>query len=209
MRVLIVDDHPIFLAGVKETLAREEDVKLVGEASNGHNALELARKRPWDVIVLAITMPEKGGVDVLQELRREQPKLPILILSAHPEDQMALRLLRAGASGYLTKEKAPDVLITAIRKIVGGGKYISESLAEKVVVELGAGKAQALHETLSNREYQVMRMIALGKTMRDIGRELFISVRTVRTYRARILAKIQIKTNTDLIRYALQNKLIE
>ena len=209
MRVLIVDDHPIFLAGVKETLAREEDVKLAGEASNGHNALELARKRPWDVIVLAITMPEKGGVDVLQELRREQPKLPILILSAHPEDQMALRLLRAGASGYLTKEKAPDVLITAIRKIVGGGKYISESLAEKVVVELGAGKAQALHETLSNREYQVMRMIALGKTMRDIGRELFISVRTVRTYRARILAKIQIKTNTDLIRYALQNKLIE
>jgi len=209
MRVLIVDDHPIFLAGVKETLAREEDVKLAGEASNGHNALELARKRPWDVIVLDITMPEKGGVDVLQELRREQPKLPILILSAHPEDQMALRLLRAGASGYLTKEKAPDVLITAIRKIVGGGKYISESLAEKVVVELGAGKAQALHETLSNREYQVMRMIALGKTMRDIGRELFISVRTVRTYRARILAKIQIKTNTDLIRYALQNKLIE
>jgi two-component system, NarL family, invasion response regulator UvrY len=209
MRVLIVDDHPIFLAGVKETLAREEDVKLVGEASNGHNALELARKRPWDVIVLDITMPEKGGVDVLQELRREQPKLPILILSAHPEDQMALRLLRAGASGYLTKEKAPDVLIAAIRKIVGGGKYISESLAEKVVVELGAGKAQALHETLSNREYQVMRMIALGKTMRDIGRELFISVRTVRTYRARILAKIQIKTNTDLIRYALQNKLIE
>jgi two-component system, NarL family, invasion response regulator UvrY len=209
MRVLIVDDHPIFLAGVKETLAREEDVKLVGEASNGHNALELARKRPWDVIVLDITMPEKGGVDVLQELRREQPKLPILILSAHPEDQMALRLLRAGASGYLTKEKAPDVLITAIRKIVGGGKYISESLAEKVVVELGAGKAQALHETLSNREYQVMRMIALGKTMRDIGRELFISVRTVRTYRTRILAKIQIKTNTDLIRYALQNKLIE
>ena len=209
MRVLIVDDHPIFRAGVKETLAREEDVKLVGEASNGHNALELARKRPWDVIVLDITMPEKGGVDVLQELRRDQPKLPILILSAHPEDQMALRLLRAGASGYLTKEKAPDVLITAIRKIVGGGKYISESLAEKVVVELGAGKAQALHETLSNREYQVMRMIALGKTMRDIGRELFISVRTVRTYRARILAKIQIKTNTDLIRYALQNKLIE
>ena len=209
MRVLIVDDHPIFLAGVKETLAREEDVELVGEAGNGHNALELARKQPWDVIVLDITMPEKGGVDVLQELRREQPKLPILILSAHPEDQMALRLLRAGASGYLTKDKAPDVLLTAIRKIVGGGKYISESLAEKVVVELGAEKAQALHETLSNREYQVMRMIASGKTMGDIGRELFISVRTVSTYRARILAKMQIKTNTDLIRYALQNKLIE
>jgi two-component system, NarL family, invasion response regulator UvrY len=207
MRVLIVDDHPIFLAGVKETLAREEDVKLVGEASNGHNALELARKRPWDVIVLDITMPEKGGVDVLQELRREQPKLPILILSTHPEDQMALRLLRLGASGYLTKDKAPDVLLTAVRKIVGGGKYISESLAEKVVVGLGAEKV--LHETLSNREYEVMRMIALGKSMRDIGKDLFISVRTVSTYRARILAKLQIKTNTDLIRYALQNKLIE
>jgi len=209
MRVLIVDDHPIFRAGVKETLAREEDVELVGEAGNGHNALELARKQRWDVIVLDITMPEKGGVDVLEELRREQPKLPILILSAHPEDQMALRLLRAGASGYLTKDKAPDVLLTAIRKIVGGGKYISESLAEKVVVELGAEKAQTLHETLSNREYQVMRMIASGKTMRDIARELFISVRTVSTYRARILAKMQIKTNTELIRYALQNKLIE
>src|SRR5262245_10121945 len=207
MRVLIVDDHPIFRTGVKETLAREGDVELVGEASNGRSALELARKQSWDVILLDITMPEKGGVDVLQELRREQPKLPILILSTHPEDQMALRLLRAGASGYLTKDKAPDVLLTAVRKIVSGGKYISESLAEKVVVGLGAEKP--LHETLSNREYQVMRMIALGKSMRDIGKDLFISVRTVSTYRARILAKLQIKTNTELIRYALQNKLIE
>ena len=145
----------------------------------------------------------------MQELRRERPKLPVLVLSAHPEDQLALRLLKAGAAGYLTKDKAPKVLLSAIRKILSGGKYISESLAEKAVLNLLSETTKPLHETLSDREYQVMRMIAAGKTMKKIGKELFLSVRTVSTYRARVLEKMNMKTNAELIRYALQNKLVD
>ena len=209
MRVLIADDHPIFRAGLKETLAKESDVDFVGEADNGHKALELARKQRWDVVVLDITMPGKGGEEVLQELRRERPKLPILVLSAHPEDQLALRLLKAGAAGYLTKDQAPKVLLAAIRKILRGGKYISESLAEKAVQQMSSGTAKALHESLSDREYQIMRMIASGKTIEEIGKELFLSVSTVRTYRARVFEKMNMKSATELVRYALENKLID
>lgn len=209
MRILIVDDHPIFRAGLKETLAKESDVEFVGEADNGHKALQLARKQRWDVVVLDITMPGKGGLEVLQELQREQPKLPVLVLSAHPEEQLALRLLKAGAAGYLTKDKAPQVLIAAVRKVLRGGRYISESLAEKAVQALASPTTKPLHEALSDREYQVMRMIASGKTIQEIGKECFLSVRTVSTYRARTLEKMDMKTNTDLIRYALQNKLVD
>jgi two-component system, NarL family, invasion response regulator UvrY len=152
-------------------------------------------------------MPGRDGLEVLQELRRERPKLPVLILSAHPEDQLALRLLKAGAAGYLTKEKAPEVLLAAIRKVVSGGKYISESLAEKVVFACESEKAP--HETLSNREYQIIRMIASGKTMQEIGKELFLSVRTVSTYRARILEKMNMNTNAEIIRYAVDHNLID
>jgi len=209
MRILIADDHPIFRAGLKEILAKEQDVDFVGEADNGHKALELARKQRWDVVVLDITMPGKGGLEVLQELRREQPKLPVLVLSAHPEDQLALRLLKAGAAGYLTKDKAPQVLLHAVRKVLRGEKYVSESLAEKAVLDLVSETRKPLHESLSNREYQVMRMIASGKTLNEIGKELFLSARTVSTYRARVLEKMNIKTNSDLIRYALENKLVD
>jgi two-component system, NarL family, invasion response regulator UvrY len=207
MRILIADDHPIFRAGLKETLAKNPDMESIGEADDGHKALELARKKRWDAVVLDIKMPGKDGLEVLQELRRERPKLPVLILSAHPEDQMALRLLKAGAAGYLTKEKAPEVLLTAIRKVVSGGKYISESLAEKAVFAFESEKAP--HETLSNREYQVMRMIASGETMREIGKKLFLSVRTVSTYRARILEKMKMNSNAEIIRYAVDHKLID
>jgi len=209
MRVLIADDHPIFRAGLKEALAKERDVDFVGEADNGHTALELARKQRWDIVLLDITMPGKGGLEVLQELRREQPKLPVLVLSAHPEDQLALRLLKAGAAGYLTKDKAPQVLLHAVRKVLRGEKYVSESLAEKAVLDLVSETRKPLHESLSNREYQVMRMIASGKTLNEIGKELFLSARTVSTYRARVLEKMNIKTNSDLIRYALENKLVD
>ena len=209
MRILIADDHPIFRAGLKEILAKDADVESIGEADNGHKALELARKQRWDVVVLDITMPGKDGLEVLQELRRERPKLPVLVLSAHPEDQLALRLLKAGAAGYLTKDKAPKVLLSAIRKVLGGEKYVSESLAEKAVRELVSGTAKPLHETLSDREYQVMRMIAAGKAMKEIAKECFLSVRTVSTYRTRVLEKMNMKTNAELIRYALQNKLVD
>jgi DNA-binding NarL/FixJ family response regulator len=209
MRILVADDHPIFRAGLKEILAKETDVNFIGEADTGHKALELTRKQRWDVVVLDITMPGKGGLEVLQELRRERPKLPVLVLSAHPEDQLALRLLKAGAAGYLTKDKAPQVLLSALRKIVHGGKYVSESLAEKVTLEVLSGTARSLHEELSDREYQIMRMIAEGKTVKEIAKELFLSVRTVSTYRARVLEKMNMKTNAELIRYALQNKLVD
>jgi two-component system invasion response regulator UvrY len=207
MRILIADDHPIFRAGLKETLAKDPGVESIGEADDGHKAVELARKKRWDVVVLDIMMPGRDGLEVLQELRRERPKLPVLILSAHPEDQLALRLLKAGAAGYLTKEKAPEVLLAAIRKVASGGKYISESLAEKVVFACESEKAP--HETLSNREYQIIRMIASGKTMQEIGKELFLSVRTVSTYRARILEKMNMNTNAEIIRYAVDHNLID
>ena len=209
MRILIADDHPIFRAGLKEALAKERDVDFVGEADNGHKALELARKQRWDIVLLDVTMPGKGGLEVLQELRRERPKLPVLVLSAHPEDQLALRLLKAGAAGYLTKDKAPEVLLHAVRKILRGEKYVSESLAEKAVLNLVSETGKPLYETLSNREYQVMRMIASGRTIKEIGKELFLSARTISTYRTRVLEKMNMKTNSDLIRYALEHKLVD
>jgi DNA-binding NarL/FixJ family response regulator len=209
MRILIADDHPIFRAGLKETLTKERDVDAVGEADDGHKALELARKQRWDVVVLDITMPGKDGLEVLQELRRERPKLPVLVLSAHPEDQLALRLLKAGAAGYLTKDKAPEVLLTAIRKLLHGGRYVSEALGEKAVLSLESETTRPLHETLSEREYQVMSMIATGKAIKEIAKKLFLSVRTVSTYRARVLEKMNMKSNAELIRYALQNKLVD
>lgn len=209
MRVLIADDHPIFRAGLKEVLTKDPEIEAVGEADDGHKALALARKERWDVVVLDLTMPGKDGLEVLQELRRERPRLPILVLSAHPEDQLALRLLRAGAAGYLTKDKAPEVLLTAIRKVLRGEKYISESLAEKTVLNVISEAPRPLHETLSDREYQVMRMIAAGKTIKEIGSKLFLSARTVSTYRARLLNKMDMKTNTELVRYALEHKLLD
>jgi len=209
MKILIVDDHPIFRSGLKEILAKEKDAESIGEADNGHKALKLALKQRWDAVVLDITMPGKDGLEVLQELRRARPKLPVLVLSAHPEDQLALRLLKVGAAGYLTKDKAPDVLLTAVRKILRGEKYISESLAAKVTLDVVSGAAPSRHETLSDREYQVMRMLAAGKTMTEIAQELFLSIRTISTYRARVLEKMNMKTNAELIRYALQNKLVD
>jgi two-component system, NarL family, invasion response regulator UvrY len=208
MKILIADDHPIFRAGLKETLARESDIDLIGEADDGQKVLALARRQRWDVVLLDITMPKKEGLEVLKELRQELPKLPILILSAHPEDQLALRLLKAGAAGYLTKDKAPEVLISAIRKVLKGGKYISEALAEKTAMDVISDTPEALHQTLSNREYEVMRMIAAGKSIQDIAAQLFISPRTVSTYRARLMSKMEMTTNAELIRYALEHKLI-
>jgi two-component system invasion response regulator UvrY len=208
MRILIADDHPIFRAGLKEVLSKVKDVELIGEADNGQTVLLLTRKQRWDLVLLDVTMPGKDGLEVLQELRRERPKLPVLVLSAHSEDQLALRLLKSGAAGYLTKDKAPDFLLIAIRKVLRGEKYISESLAEKVTLDVISGESGSMPR-LSNREYQVMRRIAAGKALKEIAQELFLSVRTVSTYRARVLEKLNLKTNTELIRYALQNKLVD
>jgi two-component system, NarL family, invasion response regulator UvrY len=209
MRVLIADDHPIFRAGLKEVLAKSAEVELIGEADNGQKALELARKQHWDVVLLDITMPGKDGIETLRELRREQPKLPILVLSAHPEDQLALRLIKSGAAGYLTKDKAPEVLLAAIRKVLTGGQYLSESLTDRAIFEIRSKTKDSFHESLSEREHQVLLGIAAGKTLQQIAKELFLSVTTVSTYRARLCEKMNMKTNSELIRYAMQNKLVD
>ena len=208
-KVLIADDHPVFRRGLKDILDAQRDIELVGEADTGHKALEMVRKQPWDVLVLDVTMPGLGGIEILSILKQEQPKLPVLILSAHPENQYAVRLLRAGAAGYMTKETAPQELIRGLRRILQGAKYVSETLAEKLAFDLGAQNEKKPHDLLSDREYEIMRMIASGKPLGKIASELALSPRTVSTYRSRVLEKMRMKSNADLIRYALQNKLID
>ncbi len=209
IKILIADDHPIVRQGLKQILLEESDVKVLGEAQNSHEVLNFVQKQNWDVVILDITMPGRGGLDVLKELKQQRPKLPVLILSMHPEDQYAVRALKAHASGYLTKDSAPEELVKAIRKILRGGKYISPTLAEKLAFDLETETEKPLHETLSDRESQVMLMIASGKTVSQIAEELSLSVKTIGTYRARILEKMKMKTNAELMHYVFKNKLIE
>jgi two-component system invasion response regulator UvrY len=209
IRILIADDHPIVRQGLKQILTEEPDVVVVGEAQNSQELLELVRKQDWDIVILDITMPGRGGIDVLKELKHERPKLPVLMLSVHPEDQYAVRALKAHASGYMTKDSAPEELVKAIRKILRGGKYISSTLAEKLAFDLETETEKPLHETLSDREHQVLLMIASGKTVSEIAEELSLSVKTIDTYRARILEKMKMKTNAELTHYAIKNKLVE
>ncbi len=209
IKILIADDHAIVRQGLQQIVKTSPDMAVVGEAVDGEDALSKIRAEDWDVLVLDISMPGRSGFDILRELKHERPKLPILVLSMHSEDQFAVRTLKAGAAGYLTKESAPEELVQAIRKVVEGGKYISPSLAEKLAYDLESGTEKPPHETLSDREFQVMRMIASGKTVKEIADELSLSVKTVSTYRARILEKMNLKTNAELIHYAVQNQLVE
>ena len=180
-----------------------------GEACNAQEVLKNVREQNWDIVILDITMPDRSGLDVLKELKRERPKLPVLFLSIHPEDQYAVRVLKAGAAGYMTKESAPEELVKAIRKVLRGGKYISPSLAEKLAFDLETDSEKPLHETLSDREYQVMCMIASGKTVKEIAKKLYLSVKTISTHRARILGKMKMKTNAELTHYAIKNRLVD
>lgn len=209
IKILIADDHPVVRKGLKEIIEDIPDMAVRGEASNGQEALEKARKGDFDIVVLDISMPGGNGLDILKLLKEEKPDLSVLVLSIYPEEEYAVRVLRAGASGYLTKESAPEKLIAAIRKASKGGKYISPSLAEKLAFDLETDAERPLHETLSDREYQVMRMIASGKTVNEIGEELFLSVKTVSTYRSRILEKMKMKTNAELTHYALKHGLVK
>ena len=209
IKVLIADDHPIVRQGLRQILSGTTDMVVAGEAVNGQEALDKMRVGGWDVLVLDITMPGRSGFDILKELKYEQPDLPVLVLSIHAEDQLALRALKAGASGYLTKENAPDELVKAIRKVVSGGKYISPRLAESLAFDLDTASDRPLHETLSDREFQVMQLMASGKTLTEIAEELSLSAKTVSTYRTRLLEKLDLKTNAELMRYALENQLIE
>jgi len=209
IKILIADDHAIVRRGLKQILAETPDMVVAGEAHNGQELLEKARGHQWDVVVLDISMPGRGGLDILKQLKSERPKLPVLMLTIHPEDQYAVRVLRAGASGYLTKESAPDHLVEAIRKVARGGKYISPHLAEKLAFNLEPLSEKPLHEALSDREFQVLRFIASGKTVKEIGEELSLSVKTISTYRTRILEKMKMRNNAELTHYAIQQKLVD
>ena len=209
LRVLIVDDHPVVRRGLKQVVADASDVAAVGEASRGSEVLDLVRAQEWDVVVLDIAMPGRNGLEVLRDLKHERPNLPVLILSMYPEDQYAVRALRAGAAGYLTKDTAPDELLEAIRKVARGGTYVTPSLSEQLVLELNADITKPPHAALSNREDEVMRLIASGKTVGQIAEQLLLSVKTISTYRARVLAKMQIKNNAQLMHYAITNGLVD
>jgi len=209
MRVLIADDHPVVRHGLKQILASESKLSVFGEAKNGNEALEMARQLDWDVAVVDYSMPGMSGLELLKEFKREHPNRPVLILSMYPEEVHATRVLKAGAAGYLNKASACEELAHAIRKIAGGGKYISPSLAEKMVFELGPDARKPLHEELSDREYRVMWLLASGKQVKQIAKEMFLSASTISTYRSRIFKKLQLTSNAGLVRYAIKHQLME
>ena len=208
MKILLADDHALVRQGLKLILADHFKNTVFGEARNAHEALSRVSKDGWDVVVLDITMPGRSGLDVLREIKRLRPKLPVLILSMHPEDQFAVRMLKSGAAGYLTKESAGEELAGAIRKVIAGGRYISPTLAERMASYLDMDVLKAPHERLSDREYLIFRMIASGKQVSQIARELSLSVKTISTYRARVLQKTDLKNNAELTRYAVEQGLV-
>jgi DNA-binding NarL/FixJ family response regulator len=209
IKLLIADDHPIVREGLKQILKDDPDIVVLGEANDGKEALNKIRKEKYDVVLLDISMPKRNGVEILDEVRKEKVQPRILILSIHPEEQYAIRALRAGAYGYITKDSAPNELISAIKKISMGKKYISPSLAEKLVGNLGVSLDKTPHEVLSSREFQILLLLASGKRETEIATELFLSIKTVSTYKARILRKMKMKSTFEIIYYAIKNRLIE
>jgi two-component system invasion response regulator UvrY len=209
MKILIADDHAVVREGLKQILSENPNINVTAEASTGHEVLQQIEKNNFDLVVLDISMPGRGGLDILKEIRNKRPKLPVLILSMYPEEQYAVRVLKAGASGYMTKDSAPNELINAIKQISKGKKYVSPSLAERLAVDLEVTTGRPLHESLSDREYQVMCMIASGKTLKEIAEQLSLSIKTISTYRSRILEKMNMKSNAELTHYAIKNKLVD
>lgn len=207
-KILLVDDHSIVRAGLRSLIDLESDMRVEGEAASGFEALQKVRNETYDIVVLDISMPDKNGVDTLHDLKHVAPDLPVLILSGYAEQQYALNLIRSGCKGYLSKDSSPEEIIKAIRTICNGRLYISSALAEMMATELTQPSDKKLHETLSDREFQVFFKLASGKSVTAIGEELFISVKTVSTYRARILEKMNLKTNADLTYYAIKNELV-
>ncbi|PKN37213.1 MAG: DNA-binding response regulator [Deltaproteobacteria bacterium HGW-Deltaproteobacteria-2] len=208
IRILVADDHAVVRQGVKQILADEKDMAVKDEAQNGPETLKKVTENEYDVVLLDISMPGRSGLEVLEDIKAQCPKLAVLILSMHPEEQYAVRALKAGASGYLTKASAPQELIGAIRKVACGGKYVTSSLAEKLADEMEIDTEKLPHERLSNREHQIMLMLAEGKTVSDVAGELCLSVKTISTYRTRIMSKMGMKKNAELTLYAVHNKLI-
>lgn len=208
IKVLVADDHAIIRRGLRQILAEHADMSVVGEAQDAAALFALARTQPWDIVILDVSMPGRGGLDVLKDLKSEFPTRPVLILSVHPEDQYAVRTLKAGAAGYLSKDSAPAELVNAIRKAMQGGKYVSATLAERLAFNLTPETDRLPHETLSDREFQVLRAIASGKTVSEIAEAMALSVKTISTYRTRILEKMTLKNNAELTHYAIQQGLV-
>lgn len=209
MKILLADDHAVVRKGLKQILADEFKRAIFGEARNATEALDLIWKEHWDVVVLDITMPGRSGLEVLREIKRHKPRTPVLVLSMHPENQFAVRVLKRGASGYMTKESAPDELVGAIRKVLAGGRYVSTSLAEKLATYVSDDAQKPPQELLSDREFQVLRLIAAGKIVSEIAKELSLSVKTISTYRTRILEKMGLRNNAELMHYAMQHQLVD
>lgn len=208
IRVLIADDHPIVRRGLLQIVTDQPDMTVIADTGDGGEALQLAESHPLDVVVLDISMPGLSGLEVLTRLRQRHPKLPVLVLSEHPEDELALRLLKAGAAGYLNKDIAPEELAAAIRRVAAGKKYIGPDLAELLANSLEKGEVTP-QSSLSGREYQVLRMLASGKTVSEIAAEISLSVKTISTYRSRILEKMNLRTNAELVRYAIRHNLVD
>jgi DNA-binding NarL/FixJ family response regulator len=209
IRVFIADDHAIVREGLKQILAEQRDIIVAGEAENGNDAVRLFRKSRCHVMLLDISMPDRNGIEVLRLVTKEKPELAVLMLSMHREDQYAIRSLKAGAAGYLTKQSAPRELVTAIRQVASGQKYVSAALAQALAAQVGADHETPPHETLSDREYQTLTMIASGKTVSEIANELSLSVKTISEYRARLLVKMKLKNSAELTHYAIRNHLVE
>ena len=209
LRVLIADDHAIVREGLKQILADTGDIVVAGDAASGLEAIKLARANAFDVLLLDISMPDRSGIEVLKQVRQEFPKMAVLMLSMHREDQYAIRSLKAGAAGYLNKQSAPAELVNAIRTVAQGHKYISPALAQQLANQIGDDREVPPHETLSDREYQTLTMIASGKTVGEIATELVLSVKTISMYRTRLLQKMKLRHNADLTHYAIKNNLVQ
>jgi len=209
LKIFVADDHAIVRRGLRQIISETHDMRVAAEAEGGDDLLSRVFQEHYDLVLLDISMPGTNGLEVLKQLKRRRPRLPVLMLSIYPEEQYAMRALKAGASGYLTKESAPEELIAAIRKISKGGKYVSPDLAEKIIAQLDTNDGKPLHSTLSNREYQVMCMFASGKKVKEIADVLSLSIQTISTYRTRILDKMKLNGIGDLIRYAVKHRLVE
>lgn len=209
LKILIADDHAVVRRGLKQIFEETPDISVIEEAVNGRDVMDKVSKHKVDLVILDIKMPDKNGLDVLKELRHKHPDIPVIILSIYSEDLFAKRAFKIGASGYLTKETAPDELVKAIRQVIAGGKYVSTKFAESLVFDLASDSKKLPHEQLSDREFQVMRLLASGKKLTEIADQLFLSSKTISTNRTRILKKMKMKTNAELIRYAIKNSLVE
>jgi len=209
IRVLVADDHAIVRSGLRRILDQTSDIAVEGEAASSAELWPLVCEGRWDAVVLDVNLPGRSGLEMLADIKRERPELPVLILTVYSEEQYAVRALKAGAAGFLTKESAPEKLIEAVRKIAQGGRFITPEVADRLAVSVARGKEGPPHESLSDREFQILKMIASGKTVSQIGVELSLSVKTISTHRTRILKKMKMKTNAELTHYAIRNQLVE